>query len=721
MQNEAIKPRVRASKACSRCNQRKIKCDAAQAGLPCSRCRMDHVVDGCTMIASKRGMYNRKNSRRRQLSYQACPEGRATPNLEHQDETQPNDEYPNTAKSRSMRANGAPRGNVRSANLEESYSSVSVDSLVVNDSASSESPPAPQVSSRVTRVRPKTKASSLMKMFEDYLEQQNEGALGKQEIVLPGEPSPLTFALEEFQRGRNPRLHDAQSNISDSTSINTFEHNVHPSHLDADDITYLKAKGAFEYPENTIADAFMNAYLENFHPLYSIVKKSHFERQYREGKLPWMLLHSLCFIGATFCDDSLIHQLGFKSRIGARSMFYDKAKILYSLGYEKDKITLLQSAIMLSFCGPQLKNYWNPCTWIGFGVTIAVSLGMHRTSASAISPSKDKGLLRRLWWTLSTRDAYLSTLLGRSFRINMSICDAEPLSPDDFDNVTSCFHQQTKCKCNHLIFYQIQAAKLSLHLRNVIYYRIGPVCPQTTVGKLHNELKVWQTELQSPINWSQRCQPLPTSAVILRILYNYHIILLHMTKPTEVGPTQSSTVSNEVQSPTVESAASTIASTALTLMTNSVISALPHEIFPAFFLAGIILYRQSRQLDSVAAEAGRASLENCQIVLNKARELWDPENWAMRIFDFLLSGPSTVDDAQSKLSRQNIDLDDEILNPSTECVNETTYAPYSDQAQNITNNFDWNTTLDSNFDGGQDFMLLSNCWLAAEDWQNIHL
>ena len=264
-------------------------------------------------------------------------------------------------------------------------------------------------------------------------------------------------------------------------------------------------------------------------------------------------------------------------------------------------------------------------------------------------------------------------------------------------------------------------SKLSLHLRNVIYYRIGPVCPQTTVGKLHNELKVWQTELQSPINWSQRCQPLPTSAVILIILYNYHVILLHMTKPTEVGPTQSSTVSNEVQSPTVESAASTIASTALTLMTNSVISALPHEIFPAFFLAGIILYRQSRQLDSVAAEAGRASLENCQIVLNKARELWDPENWAMRIFDFLLSGPSTVDDAQSKLSRQNIDLDDEILNPSTECVNETTYAPYSDQAQNITNNFDWNTTLDSNFDGGQDFMLLSNCWLAAEDWQNIHL
>jgi hypothetical protein len=559
-------------------------------------------------------------------------------------------------------------------------------------------------------------------MFEEFLKQQNESTLERHGIVLLGEPSPLTFALEEFQRGRNPRLHHVHNHIGESASMTVIEQDVHPSHLDANDIAYLKAKGAFEYPENATADAFMSAYLERFHPLYSIVNKAQFQRAYRERKLPWILLHGVCFIGATFCANSLIHQSGFKSRAEARCLYYEKTKIQFNLGYEKDKITLLQAAIMLSFCGPQLKNYWNPCTWIGFGVTIAVSLGIHRSSVSANAHSKDKGLLRRLWWTLSIRDAYLSTLLGRSFRINMSISDAELLSPDDFDNDTGCSHQQSACNCKHSIFYQIQTAKLSLNLRDVLYHRIGPVRPQMTVDELHNQLKNWQSELQPAINWSQHNRPLPTFAVILKILFNYHLILLHMTKPREVMSSMSQTISNEVQSPIAESAASTIASTAVTLMTKSVIFALPHEIFPAFFLAGIILYRQARQLDPASAEVGRASLDNCQIVLNEARESWDPGNWAMHIFEFLLSGPSATDNAQNRMSRQEIDANDELPTPSNAAATETVYPPFSDQGQNLLPAFDWNIALDSNIAGGyQDFMLLSNCWQAAEEWQNILL
>ncbi|EON61051.1 hypothetical protein W97_00262 [Coniosporium apollinis CBS 100218] len=83
-------------------------------------------------------------------------------------------------------------------------------------------------------------------------------------------------------------------------------------------------------------------------------------------------------------------------------------------------------------------------------------------------------------------------------------------------------------------------------------------------------------------------------------------------------------------------------------MTKSVIFALPHELFSAFFLAGIILYRQARKFDPAAAEIGRASLDNCQIVLNEARESWDPGNWAMRIFEFLLSSSGGTDDAQNR-------------------------------------------------------------------------
>jgi hypothetical protein len=51
--------RIRAAKACQRCSQRKIKCDGATSGLPCSRCRSDGMQD-CKLNSSRRGCYQRK-------------------------------------------------------------------------------------------------------------------------------------------------------------------------------------------------------------------------------------------------------------------------------------------------------------------------------------------------------------------------------------------------------------------------------------------------------------------------------------------------------------------------------------------------------------------------------------------------------------------------------------------------------------------------------------
>lgn len=53
--------RSRASKACQRCNQKRVKCDALLVGQPCSRCqRGGHVP--CVLINSRRGQYPRKRA-----------------------------------------------------------------------------------------------------------------------------------------------------------------------------------------------------------------------------------------------------------------------------------------------------------------------------------------------------------------------------------------------------------------------------------------------------------------------------------------------------------------------------------------------------------------------------------------------------------------------------------------------------------------------------------
>ncbi|KAF7550754.1 hypothetical protein G7Z17_g5507 [Cylindrodendrum hubeiense] len=471
-------------------------------------------------------------------------------------------------------------------------------------------------------------AHSLASMFEAYLDTRHQTNIGQCGLFLLGEPSPLTFALAEFSQQVTSQLHNPGHHIRDSETLQVIQRDVHPSHVSAVDVAYLRAKGAFEMASERTLDDLMVVFLTRFYPLYSIVNKVEMEKVYKERKMPWILLHATCFVGATFCDVSVIHRSGFASRLQARRHFYDRAKVLFDLGYESNKIILLQSAIMLSFWGPQMGNHWNPCSWISFGVTAAVSLGLHRSVASSNAPRGDKGLLRRLWWTLAGRDAHCSALLGRPFRINLAQCDTGMLALDDFDSESQVDG-----------FYQVEVAKLSLILREIVHRRFGPGEYHTSPENVHTMLESWYAELQESLDkWRPAPPPFLCSSA-LDLFYNYYRILLYIPTPPSVRRgTVSELPTYECEPKAItESAAREVASTAVTIMTETLVCSLPHELFPSFFLAGIVLYRQKQESDTTVAQLAKANLDNCRIVLNEARELWDLADWAMRIFEFLCS------------------------------------------------------------------------------------
>lgn len=56
--NRPARPRVRAGKACKRCNQKRIKCDALRH-MPCTNCVQNGNAE-CVLRESKRGTYIRK-------------------------------------------------------------------------------------------------------------------------------------------------------------------------------------------------------------------------------------------------------------------------------------------------------------------------------------------------------------------------------------------------------------------------------------------------------------------------------------------------------------------------------------------------------------------------------------------------------------------------------------------------------------------------------------
>lgn len=646
--------RSRSSRACHKCSQRKVRCDAAQHGTPCSRCRQD-AVPTCKLNTSRRGIHLRKNLHLGgQFDENALNASKETLN--------PGNKDVDTGFSRLAIAGHNGSSSPYNSPMESSLDAVSIETDEISKTMENDSMPgAPQYTGEVLEIfqtgsaqgamslpgnnPAKTavyKRSSLASMFEDFLEKQghtHEGVVPKLGVVFFSESSPLTFALEELQRSEQASLYDPDSHLGKEDPT---QRNTHPSHMTPQDISYLNSKSAFDGHSNEVSDALILAFLERFYPLYSIVDKENFIYLHKQQKLPWILLHAVCFIGATFCDMNIVHKAGVKSRWHLRRSYYDKAKILFDVGYETNKVVLLQTVLMLSFWGPQMKSYWNPCSWIGFGVTIAESLGINRCVPSAQTDTKARGLLRRLWWTLAVRDAYCAALLGRPFRINISQCDTDILGLTDFNLDPTCAESTSNPDCHIHCLYQIQIAKLSLILRKIVELRFGPSTNSTTIDDLHNMSNRWQAQLPHQLDWSRNSNLSSVFACSLRIIFNHHLIFIHIGKPSTKNELGLGMDINSTSFKIAESAAQMISTTALTLMTNSMVGLMPHEIFPGFFIAGIVFYRKFRQSDNDFAHLYRASLDTCQMVMNEARERWDPAPWAMRIFDFLLSGTNNL-------------------------------------------------------------------------------
>lgn len=232
------KSRLRAAKACKRCSQRKVKFDAIKNGLPCSRCRMDNH-DDCALILSRRGTYDRKGSLRQihhrrvedpSLATESHP---APPNSEAVENNQSINEQTHIAKTPIDIQDNSPDLNSPLSMMSPQH--VSRNPAAANTASGSEASDA-------------SNDLSLAAQFEDFLNWRSQNNGRPHGLILLGEPSPLTFALEELSENSSPQLHNASEHIRDSSNLEVLQQDIYPPHLDTADIAYLKAKGAFGFP-----------------------------------------------------------------------------------------------------------------------------------------------------------------------------------------------------------------------------------------------------------------------------------------------------------------------------------------------------------------------------------------------------------------------------------------------------------------------------------------
>ncbi|OGM41050.1 hypothetical protein ABOM_010235 [Aspergillus bombycis] len=473
-------------------------------------------------------------------------------------------------------------------------------------------------------------------MFDHFLNTRKNPRefVDKCSITYLGESFPLAIVLEDLKEGGRPKLHHPGPPFPEREPQRGPQNRLQPEHLLPEDLEYLRIKGVFDFPSKPHLDALMTVFLEQVYPLYPIVNQLEIVQQHANGELPLILLHSICFIAATFCPLSLIYQAGFPSRRDARFSYYRKVKVLFDSGYEINKIVILQSALLMSFWGGGPNNYWNFYSWMSTAVTVAEGMGMHRSTATTNMKVQDKSLLRRLWWILVVRDSACSALVGRPFRIDINQSDTEMLTTQDFahDSADPNFLHTPE----HQMFalYQIEIARLSLILRDVVISRFYPGSPQVHPVELHTRLKDWRDQLSPSLAWrDESVDPLNPYSTTLSVQYNHHLIMIYLGHVPNDSPSRQH--EEYEQGNITTSAAYDIAAVASTVVTKSSVLRMPHELFHGIFLAQAVFYTQLRSSNKLLSQLGRSELVKCQMVLRDSCESWDPSPWIMQLFDNL--------------------------------------------------------------------------------------
>ncbi|KAB5577852.1 fungal-specific transcription factor domain-containing protein [Coniochaeta sp. 2T2.1] len=376
--------RQRASRACETCHARKVRCDAASLGVPCTNCVAFSIE--CRIPQPKRKKATTGGSQAKDSD------------SERGDASEERSPVPPSNAALSTR----PPAPYHTS--EGTPSSVITEAQAKKEEADSHTYTHLVMKPKFTRA-PITEAGRVA-----YL----------------GESSNLTLLVHDRQGSADVVHYPLPENVRGSRARLT--------ELDNIEIDILHQRGAFLLPPRQLCDELIDAYFKWVHPIVPVINQTRFMRQYKDPKNPpsLLLLQAILLAGSRVCTNPQLMDAN-GSTTPAALTFYKRAKALYDANYEDDRVTIVQSLLLMGWYweGPEdvTKNvfYWSRVATI-----VAQGSGMHRSVESSQLSAADKRLWKRIWWTLFTRDRSVAVALGRPVHINLDDSDVEMLTEDDF-------------------------------------------------------------------------------------------------------------------------------------------------------------------------------------------------------------------------------------------------------------------------------------------------
>lgn len=175
------------------------------------------------------------------------------------------------------------------------------------------------------------------------------------------------------------------------------------------------------------------------------------------------------------------------------------------MNYEQEKITVIQSALLLGFWFGISYDRMDGWHWTGMAISLAQTMGLHRNPSGASVPEFQHLSWKRLWWCLFYRDRWTSLGMGRPLRINMGDCDVRPLISTDLGGLTQTPDLGEKSteilnRCNLVAPVFVEVVNLTVALGDVITCQFSVGCAQ---GRLE-DIKKCEATL---IEWYDKVDP----------------------------------------------------------------------------------------------------------------------------------------------------------------------------------------------------------------------
>ncbi|KAL2363346.1 Cutinase transcription factor 1 alpha [Blastomyces dermatitidis] len=365
--------RQRASRACETCHARKVRCDAASLGVPCTNCVAFSIE--CKIPTPKRKKNQSKVSKDGTSSDER-PDTRGASGSGSKGLTKPVEGMPQTTLTDAQAAQQASHSASYAQFMKPKFARAPI--------------------KEAGRVAYLGESSNLSLLVHDR----------------HGTTDVVHYPLPEGIRGSRARL----------------------TELDNLEIDILHQRGAFLLPPRALCDELVDDYFKWVAPVVPIINRSRFMRRYRDPKNPpsLLLLQAILLAGSRVCTNPQLMDAN-GSTTPAAMTFYKRAKALYDANYEDDRVTIVQALVLMGWYweGPEdvTKNVFY---WSRVATVVAQGSGMHRSVESSQLSRPDKRLWKRIWWTLFTRDRSVAVALGRPVNINTDDSDVEMLTEDDF-------------------------------------------------------------------------------------------------------------------------------------------------------------------------------------------------------------------------------------------------------------------------------------------------